>query len=71
MTSALKILVVTPSPDILGDMRELGHTAEKHAALAHMVEASGISILITVGPLMEHLNHAISSPGVTPYMSRM
>ncbi|MGB1918077.1 MAG: UDP-N-acetylmuramoyl-tripeptide--D-alanyl-D-alanine ligase [Candidatus Puniceispirillales bacterium] len=51
---------------ILGDMRELGHTAaEKHAALAHMVESSGISILITVGPLMEHLNHAISSPGVT------
>jgi UDP-N-acetylmuramoyl-tripeptide--D-alanyl-D-alanine ligase len=51
---------------ILGDMLELGDTAaEKHAALAPIVETSGISILITVGGLMEHLNTAISSPHVT------
>ena len=51
---------------ILGDMLELGESAvERHQALAPIIEASGISILITVGALMEHLNAAITSPTIT------
>lgn len=51
---------------ILGDMLELGDSAvERHQALAPLIEASGISILITVGALMEHLNAAIASTNIT------
>lgn len=49
---------------ILGDMLELDDAANKHSALAKTVEASGISLLITVGEMMQHLNAAITAPSV-------
>lgn len=50
---------------ILGDMLELGDSAAKmHRDLAKAIEASGISILITVGALMENLNIAIANPNI-------
>jgi UDP-N-acetylmuramoyl-tripeptide--D-alanyl-D-alanine ligase len=49
---------------ILGDMLELDHPADKHSALAKTVEASGVSLLITVGEMMQHLNSAITSPSI-------
>ncbi len=49
---------------ILGDMLELDNAADKHAALAETVEASGVSHLITVGALMQHLKDAVSAPSL-------
>jgi UDP-N-acetylmuramoyl-tripeptide--D-alanyl-D-alanine ligase len=45
-------------------MLELDDAANKHSALAKTVEASGISLLITVGEMMQHLNSAITAPSV-------
>ena len=68
MVSALSSLSSDPQKGrrvaILGDMLELDRAADKHAALAETVEASGISHLITVGEMMQHLNSAISVPSL-------
>jgi len=64
MISALTSLGSDPAKGrrvaILGDMLELDDAANKHASLAKTVEASGISHLITVGEMMQHLNAAMT-----------
>ena len=48
---------------VLGDMLELGEAAERwHAELAGDLEAAGIDLVITAGPLMGHLHRALD-PG--------
>ena len=45
---------------VLGDMLELGEAAERwHAELAGDLEAAGIDLVFTVGPLMAHLHRAL------------
>ena len=45
---------------VLGDMLELGEEAERwHAALAGELEAAGIDLVFTAGPLMAHLHSAL------------
>ena len=45
---------------VLGDMLELGEAAERwHAALAGDLEAAGIDLVFTAGPLMAHLHSAL------------
>ena len=46
---------------VLGDMLELGEEAARwHAALAGDIEAAGIDLVFTAGPLMAHLHHAVA-----------
>ena len=46
---------------VLGDMLELGETeVADHAALADAVAEAGVDLLVTVGPLMAALAHAVS-----------
>ena len=45
---------------VLGDMLELGAAAERwHAELAGDLEAAGIDLVFTAGPLMAHLHRAL------------
>ena len=45
---------------ILGEMYEIGENSmQEHANLASSVESSGVTKLITVGPLMKHLYEAV------------
>ena len=45
---------------VLGDMLELGEKAESwHAELADDLEAAGIDLVFTAGPLMAHLHRAL------------
>lgn len=45
---------------VLGDMLELGPTAPRlHAELAGPLAASGIELIVTIGPLMRHLHDAL------------
>ena len=45
---------------VLGDMLELGEAAERwHAELAGDLEAAGIDLVFTAGPLMAHLHRAL------------
>lgn len=48
---------------VLGDMLELGEEAERwHAELAGDLEAAGIDLVFTAGPLMAHLHSALDAP---------
>ena len=48
---------------VLGDMLELGDAAERwHAELAGDLEAAGIDLVFTAGPLMAHLHSALDAP---------
>lgn len=62
---------------VLGDMLELGeHAVREHAALGQPLEASGVDLVFTCGPMMSHLHdalaahltggHAINSAGLAP-----
>ena len=45
---------------VLGDMLELGEAAERwHAELAGDLDAAGIDLVFTAGPLMAHLHRAL------------
>ena len=45
---------------VLGDMLELGEAAARwHAELAGDLEAAGIDLVFTAGPLMAHLHRAL------------
>ena len=45
---------------VLGDMLELGESAERwHAELADDLDAAGIDLVFTAGPLMAHLHRAL------------
>ena len=69
VSAAIKTLAETaPSvPDgrriaVLGDMLELGDEAPRwHADLAGDLEAAGIDLVITAGPLMAHLHRALDA----------
>ena len=56
---------VPPAPGgrrlaVLGDMLELGEAAARwHAGLAGDIEAAGIDLVFTAGPLMAHLHNAL------------
>jgi UDP-N-acetylmuramoyl-tripeptide--D-alanyl-D-alanine ligase len=50
---------------VLGEMKELGPTAEReHAALADAVVAAGVALLVSCGGLADVLAHAAQSRGV-------
>jgi UDP-N-acetylmuramoyl-tripeptide--D-alanyl-D-alanine ligase len=50
---------------VLGEMKELGPTAEReHAALADAVVSAGIALLVSCGGLADVLAHAVQSRGV-------
>jgi UDP-N-acetylmuramoyl-tripeptide--D-alanyl-D-alanine ligase len=66
MRAALAVLgAVEPGPGgrriaVLGDMRELGDSGpELHRALAADLEAAGVAVAFTCGPLMRHLFDAL------------
>ncbi|MEO5332091.1 MAG: UDP-N-acetylmuramoyl-tripeptide--D-alanyl-D-alanine ligase [Magnetococcus sp. YQC-5] len=71
MAAALATLGRRPVPErriaILGDMLELGETAEQlHKDLADEILKNGVELLITAGPLMRSLHNALlDQPGVT------
>jgi UDP-N-acetylmuramoyl-tripeptide--D-alanyl-D-alanine ligase len=68
MRAAFAVLAETPpGPNgrriaVLGDMRELGSNGpELHRDLAGAVEAAGIDLIYTAGPLMRHLHDCLPS----------
>ena len=63
MRAAFALLAMSPAKRriaVLGEMRELGdEAAELHLALAPALTASGVDIVLTVGPEMRHLAAAL------------
>ena len=73
MAAALEVFKLTPAQPngrkvaVLGDMLELGSLAEQlHHQLGESVAASDIDLLITTGPLAEHIAHGSIDAGMDP-----
>ena len=71
MAAALEVFKLRPAQPngrkvaVLGDMLELGSQAEQlHHQLGQSVAASDIDLLITVGPLAEHIAHGSIDAGM-------